>query len=222
VTVLKSPIAVFGIILAVVLSACGGAASESKTTPSTTIYVDPVPAYLALQKSVTAIVSSEIVEGQLGTYAAVVTEIPGSKNPNYYGEEWPGFETKRVFALYRWKNNVWVEANSPETLVDPNDGACDIISKDYNDDGVKDFFVDFCGLENGWGQVLTSISGVWKWANFKPPPGQYTRGDVQIGADGLYMDKASGSLVGEIVEDHSMLQWNWNNALGLFVPVEGN
>ena len=45
---------------------------------------------------------------------------------------------------------------------------------------------------------------------------------MQIGADGLYMDKASGSLVGEIVEDHSMLQWNWNNALGLFVPVEGN
>ncbi len=221
-TILKSPILRLGIILAVVLSACGAAASDSKSTPSTTIYVDPVPAYLELQKFITAIVSSEIVDSQLGTYAAVVTEIPGSKNPNYYGEEWPGFETKRIFTLYRWKNNVWVEANSPETLIDPNDGACDIVSRDFNGDRIKDLFVDFCGLENGWGQILTSISGVWKWASFKPPLGQYTRGDVQIGADGLYIDKVSGSLVGEIVEDHSMLQWNWNNALGLFVPVEGN
>jgi hypothetical protein len=210
------------VFLTVILGACGGEGQVSATTTSTTIYVDPVPAYLDLQKSVTAIVSSEIVDTQLGTYAAVVAEIPGSKNPNYYGEGWPGFATKRVFMVYRWKNNIWLEANSPDTLINPNDGACDIVSRDFNGDGIKDFFVDFCGFENGWGQVLTSISGVWKWASFKPPPGQYTRGDVQVGADGLYIDKASGSLVGEIVEDHSMLQWNWNNTLGLFVPVEGN
>ena len=212
---------VAAVFLAFILSACGGEGHVSATSTSTTIFVDPVTAYLELQKSVAAIVSSEIAESQLGAYAAVVTEIPGSKNPNYYGEGWPGFATKRVFTLYRWKNTAWVEANSPDTLVDPNDGACEIVSRDFNGDGIKDFFVDFCGFENGWGQVLTSISGVWKWASFKPPPGQYTRDDLEVGADGLYIDKASGFLVGEIVEDHTPLKWIWDGALACFVPIAG-
>ena len=214
------------VAFSVLLMACVSSASTPATTSSlattTTVYVDPVPAYLELQKSVTAIVGSEIAESQLGTYSALITDIPGAKNPDYMGEGMPGFETQRAFTLYRWENNAWVEANTPETLVNPNDGACRIDSRDFNGDGIKDFFVDFCGFENGWGQVLTSISGVWKWASFKPPPSPYTLDDdLQVGADGLYIDKASGFLVGEIVEDDTPLKWIWDGALACFVSIAG-
>ena len=210
------------VAFSVLLTACVSSASTPATTSSpattTTVYVDPVPAYLELQKSVNAIVGSEIAESQLGTYSALITDIPGAKNPDYIA----GFtlETQRAFTLYRWKNNAWVEANTPATLVNPNDGACDIVSRDFNGDGIKDFLVDFCGFYNGWGQVLTSISGVWKWASFKPPPGSLDD-DLQVGADGLYIDKASGFLVGEIVEDHTPLKWIWDGALACFVPIAG-
>lgn len=204
------------------LGACGGGGTSSPTTTSstTTITLDPIPAYFELQKSVSAISSSDIVSSASGNYVSIITDIPGSKNSNYM----PGLYyplTKRLLTLYLWKNNAWVDVSNTKTVVDPDDGANEITSRDFNGDGVKDFLVEFSGAEDGWGQILTNIAGKWMWAQFKYPPAAIIGDELTTGADGLYFDGASGNLLGQIVEDHTPLTWTWDKALGYFTAVAG-
>jgi hypothetical protein len=204
------------------LSSCGGGVGSSDATmSSTTIAADPISAFSRLRGSEKAIVSSEIVVTSNGTFAAIITDVPGSKNPDYMGPAFPELETERLFTLHKWKDNAWVNANYPGMMVNPGDGACNITTRDFTGDGVKDFYVELCGFENGRGQVMVSDPSLWYWADFKYPWGAIVGDELQTGADGLYIDESTGELRGEIVEDHTPLTWTWDKALGYFVAVAG-
>lgn len=218
----KSKNIFFVIPLLTLLFACGGGdASLDASTGSTAIVADPISAFSRLRSSEKAIVSSEIVVTSIGTFAAMITDVPGSKNPDYMGPGFPELETERLYTLYKWKDNAWVNANYPGMMINPSDGACNIITRDFTGDGVKDFYVESCGFENGFGQIMVHDSRMWYWADFKYPEIPFAPEGLQTGADGLYIDESTGALRGEIVEDHTPLTWTWNKALGYFTAVAG-